>query len=127
MKLRKRTIWAMALGIAACTAVANADQPPKAAAVKPAAPVVQLPSDAKRIVIPTPLGGPTVALPVREGVDVAATPPSTPVAMSTAPAPAMVPAPQPAPAAAPKVTLPVDSDVSRVRTREAGPVVPLPQ
>lgn len=130
MKLRNRTILAVALAITACTGTANAGKLHKPAAPKAATPVVPLPTDAPRS-IPTPMGGPTVALPVRQGIDVANTPPSTPVAMSTssAPAPAMVPAPQPmrAPATAPKVTLPVDSNVSPVHTKEAGPVVPLPQ
>src|SRR5882757_493566 len=98
MKLRKRTILTVALAITACTGAANADKLHrlhKPVAPKAAAPVVPLPTDAPRA-IPTPLGGPTVTLPVREGIDVARTPPSTPVAMSTssAPAPAMVPAPR---------------------------------
>ncbi len=121
MKLRKRTILAVALVITTCTGAANADKRHKAAAVKSVAPVVPLPADAPRV-IPTPLGGPTVTLPVREGIDVAKTPSATPVAMSTQAAAA--PAPRPAPAAAPKVVLPAGSEVAPVHTTEAGPLVP---
>ncbi|MDB5978310.1 MAG: hypothetical protein JWR07_5070, partial [Nevskia sp.] len=82
MKLRKRTILAAAFGIAACTAAAHADKVHRHGAVKAPAPVVVLPADAKRIIIPTPLGGPSVAVPVRSGIDVAAgAPASAPVAM----------------------------------------------
>ncbi len=118
MKLRKRTILAVALAITACTGAANAGKLHKPAAPKAATPVVPLPTDAPRS-IPTPMGGPTVTLPVREGIDVANTPPATPVAMST------TPAPRPAvPATPPKVVLPAGSDASPVHTTEAGPLVP---
>ncbi|WP_029923072.1 hypothetical protein [Nevskia soli] len=117
MKLRKRTILSAAFGIVVCTAVAHADQP-RHGAVKAPAPVVVLPADTKRVIIPTPLGGPSVAVPVRSGIDVAAGAPSAaPVAM----APPQVPRAAPAPA--PKVVMPVGSNVPPVRTREAGPIV----
>ena len=136
MKLRKRTIWAVALGMSACIAVAHADKPPRHrhshGATKPAAPIVQLPQDAERVAVVTPLGGPTVTLPVRGGVDVATTAPAAPVAMATTSAPRVssprieMPVVTTAPTVAPKVALP-PGDISRVRTTEAGPVVYLPQ
>jgi len=93
--------------------------------------VVQLPQDAKRVVVATPLGGPTVTLPVRGGVDVAGTPTPTAVAMATT-SPPRVAAPRvempvvtTAPTAAPKVALPA-GDIPPTRTVEAGPVVYLP-
>ncbi|MFI4978775.1 MAG: hypothetical protein ACHQIO_00330 [Nevskiales bacterium] len=120
MKLRKRIVLATAFGIAACTAVAHADQPRRHGTVKATAPVVVLPADAPRIIVPTPLGGPSVAVPVRSGIDVAAGAPSaTPVAMATPQVPRTAPAP--------KVVMPVGSDTPQVRTREAGPVVSAPQ
>jgi hypothetical protein len=118
MKLRKRTILAAAFGIAASTAVAHADQPRRHGAVKAPAPVVVLPGDVKRVIVPTPLGGPSVAVPVRSGIDVAAGAPSAaPVAMA---APQL---PRAAPAPVPKVVMPVGSNLPPVRTREAGPAV----
>ena len=140
MKLRKRTIWAVALGMTACTSLTYADQPPqhsnrhshRHAAPKPVAPVVQLPQDAQRVVVATPLGGPSVTLPVRGGVDVAATPAAAPVAMAATSAPRVAPAAaatKPAmatpPSVAPMVTLP-QGDIPHVRTKEAGPVIYLP-
>ena len=118
MKLRKRTILAVAFGIAACTAVAHADQPRRHGAVKATAPVVVLPADAPRIIVPTPLGGPSVAVPVRSGIDVAAGAPSATSVAMTAPQ-----VPMAAPAPAPKVVMPVGSDTPAVHTREPGPVV----
>lgn len=107
MKLRNRTIWAVALGASACITMAQADPRPGQSA-----PVVQLPQDAQRVVIPTPLGGPTVTLPVRGGI--------VPAADGTAES-AYVPAPRP------KVLLPPMTDTRPLRTAEAGPVVYLPQ
>ena len=145
MKLRKSTIWAVALGMTACTAVSYADKLPRHSrghghghghghgATKPAAPVVQLPQDAQHVVVATPLGGPSVTLPVRGGVDVATTPAAAPVAMAATSTPRIAPAAAPAtpavaapPASAPKVALP-PGDVPRPRTAEAGPVIYLPQ
>ncbi len=135
MTLRKRTNWAVALGMSACTALAYADKLPGHGhghgATKPVAPVVQLPQDAERVAVKTPLGGPTVSLPVRGGVDVATAPAAAPVAMATTSAPRVsaprveMPVVTTAPTVAPKVALP-PGDTPRVRTTEAGPVGYLP-
>ncbi|MDE0855507.1 MAG: hypothetical protein OSA97_13900 [Nevskia sp.] len=63
------------------------------------APTVQLPQDAQRVTVATPLGGPTVTLPVREGIALTA----------------------------PKVTVPALVNPPKVHTAEAGPVIYLPQ
>jgi hypothetical protein len=108
MKLSKRTIWAVAVGIAACTGAAQAAGP--VAAPKPAAPVVQLPPGDQSVAIPTAMGGPTVSLPYRGGIDVAGS--SPPVAVAAAQAPI--------------VAMPESSGTAPARTPEPGPVVELP-
>ena len=115
MKHRKRTIWAVAFGIAACTAVTHADKPQGHGTLKPAAPVVQLPPDAGHVVVATPLGGPAVTLPYRGGIEVAGTSAGTAVAI------AAVPATPP-----PKVATAAGGDTPPApRSSEAGPLVNL--
>ena len=94
MKLSIRAVCALALGAAVIGSAVQADQPPGKEA-----PVVQLPQDAQRIVVATPMGGPTVTLPVREGIATTA----------------------------PRVIMPALINPPTVHTAERGPVVDLPQ
>lgn len=93
MTPNNRGLCILVLGSIGIIGPAHAGGPPKVA------PVVQLPQDAQRVTVATPLGGPTVTLPVREGIALTA----------------------------PKVTVPALVNPPRVHTAEAGPVVYLPQ
>ena len=110
MKLRNRTIWALALCTATGITVAQADKPPQ-----PGTPAVQLPQDSERVQVSTPLGGPAVTLPARPGISTGSGPDMAGTTTPTRVA-----------AIAPKVTLPSGTQTWVVPGPENGPVVSRP-